>query len=276
VTSDVSQLTGLPLGTPVIIGGMDSMCAALGSGVLDESTVFDIGGSAGGLASVSTRLHADARFLNIRYILPGHWASIGPLSVAGNAWKWLQGNWLESRFSSDELLERAGKIPPGSEGVLFLPYLAGVRSPHWDMSVQATFHGITIHHNVGHLARSVLEGVTFSQKEVLAGLLEMGYTPNEIRVAGGGASNNLWIQMKTDALNIPHITLDTQEASAFGAALLAAYNIGVITDISQAVKKAGSQNGCWKPRPEIHKSYHESYLQWSKLKNWMFALHHNQ
>jgi xylulokinase len=270
VQSDISHITGLPEGIPVVIGGVDSMCAALGSGVFNESTVFDIGGSAGGLAAVSTSIKADPRFLNVRFVLPGHWANIGPLSVAGSAWKWLQNDLLDNRITSEELLEKAGNMTPGSNGVLFLPYLAGVRSPYWDMSVKATFHGFTMQHHAGHMARALLEGVTFAQKEVLSGLLELGYTPKEVRAAGGGADNSLWMQMKADVLDIPHTSLTIQEASAFGAALLTAYSVGIVTDFKDLFTKADSQASYWHSQPEIHGFYKETYLRWSKLRDRMF------
>jgi xylulokinase len=124
-------------------------------------------------------------------------------------------------------------------------------------------------HHAGHMARALLEGVTFAQKDVLNGLLELGYTPKEVRAAGGGADNSLWMQMKADVLDIPHTTLSTQEASAFGAALLAAYSVGIATDFKVPFAKVDSEASYRHSQPEIHGIYKETYLRWSRLKERM-------
>jgi len=236
VTPEAARLTGLPGGIPVIIGGMDSMCAALGSGITSSNILFDIGGSAGGLAAIDNVPHSDIRFLTVRYVIPGFWSTIGPLSAAGIAWQWFRET-IGIGLTEKRLITLAKKIIPGSEGLVFIPYITGSRSPHWKIKARASFQGITKDHQIGHFARSVLEGLGFALKEIMQLLIELGYSFDEVRAAGGGSRNDLLLQIKADILCLPYLTLTINEASTFGAAILAAIGSGIVNDFSSILNR---------------------------------------
>lgn len=249
-------------GIPVIAGGIDSCCAALGSGVVDSSVLFDIGGSAGGLELVDTTLRTDPRLLTVRYLLPGRWASIGPLSAAGSAWKWFRDSMLGGRYTDRELIDLAEAVPPGSEGLLFRPYIAGARSPQWDEAARGSFDGITIHAGVGHFARAVLEGVAFAQRDVLTVIREEGFAPAEVRVAGGQARNRLWLQIKADVLGLPHVSLAVDESAVLGAAVLAAYGIGLLREQEDLVGLETREALRVFPDDARREAYADAYRGW--------------
>lgn len=268
--ADAGKQCGLREGISVIIGGMDALCAALANGLTHSSVLFDIGGSAGGLAIIDQKIHPDQRFFNVRYVMPGYWANIGPLSAAGSAWKWYREQMMGGWLSNQELLQWAEQAEPGAGGVAFLPYLAGARSPQWDMTAQAAFHGVTMHHHFGHFGRAILEGVTYAHKDILYGIHDLGFMPREVRVAGGQSRNEFWLQMKADILELTHTCLTIQESSAFGAALLAAQGVGWISDMSLFVHELSQIALKREPRVENREAYNQIYHRWCSLRDHMF------
>lgn len=257
-------------GLPLVAGGIDSCCAALANAVVDNSVLFDIGGSAGGLAGVDSVPHSDQRLLTVRYLIPDHWAAIGPLSASGSAWQWFRDRFLAERFDDDELLSRAEACEPGAAGLSMMPYLAGSRSPQWDETAQAQFAGVTMQHTTGHFARAVLEGVTYAQRDLLAAFAENGFAPTEVRVAGGQVRNRFWLQMKADVLNMPHRCLSLEESSVFGAALLAAGAVGGAPAILENPRAASAESFFCTPRPQLKQAYEQAYRRWSRVRTTVF------
>ena len=253
-------------GVPLIAGGIDSCCAALANAVADNTVLFDIGGSAGGLAGVDSVPHPDPRLLTVRYLTPGHWAAIGPLSAAGSAWQWFRDRLLGERFDDEELISRAEACQPGAAGLFLMPYLAGSRSPQWDETVRAQFAGVTLQHSTGHFARAVLEGVTYAQRDLLAAFAENGFAPAEVRVAGGQVSNRFWLQLKADVLDLPHRCLSLEESSVFGAALLAAGAAGGVNLLSENPRVRAADSFSCTPRPQLTQAYQRAYRDWCRVR----------
>src|SRR5579884_2162641 len=248
ITTEVAQLTGLLPGTPVAGGGADNACAAVGNGVVRPGlALVSIGTSGVVLAYAAThRVDTSAvvpRVHTFNHAVPQAWYLMGVTQGAGLSFRWLRDNiglpervlerW--SGLDAYELLAReAASVPPGSEGLIFLPYLQGERTPHLDAHARGGWIGLTASHDRRHLVRAVLEGVAFSLKDCFSIMREQGLSIEQVRATGGGAKSPLWRQIIADVLGVELVTTDNEEGPAFGAALLAGVASGVYPSIAQA------------------------------------------
>jgi xylulokinase len=179
------------------------------------------------------------------HAVPGAWHQMGVTLAAGGAFQWLRDTifdreTLAARKRQAEpytiMTDMAAKIPPGSEGLFFLPYLSGERTPHADPRARGTFFGLSLAHNKKHFARAVMEGVSYSLRDCLELVQRRGVRIREIRVSGGGARSQLWRQMLADVFNTPVVTINMDEGPAFGAALLAAVGTGAYASVPEACR----------------------------------------
>jgi xylulokinase len=176
----------------------------------------------------------DGRLHAFCHAVPGMWHFMGVMLSAAGSLQWFR-DMLAPGESFDDLLRPAADIPAGSDGLLFLPYLTGERTPHPDPLARGAFVGLTVRHTRAHMARAVLEGVTFGLKDAFELIAEAGLPPQiEVRVSGGGARSRLWKQIMADALGATLVTTNSTEGAAFGAALLAAVGAGVYPDVPTA------------------------------------------
>ncbi len=242
----VAAELGLPPSTPVIAGGGDAVMQTVGGGATEEGTALIVAGT-GGNVTVSTRHpveNTDAALQVFCHVLPDQWTAMGVTLAAGSALRWFREalGGLESvlarelqRDAYDLLCEEAAQSPVGANGVTFLPYLQGERCPHPDPHARGCFLGLGLHTTKADLVRSLLEGVAFSLRDVLARLRHAGLDPQRLHLSGGGAASPLWRQIIADVLGRPATTLDySEEASAVGAGILAGVATGLWASAAEA------------------------------------------
>lgn len=236
VTTAAAAETGLAAGTPVVAGGGDQSAQAVGVGAVDEGiTALTLGTSGVVFASTDEPfLDPEGRLHAFCHAVPDTWHLMGVMLSAAGSLRWYRDE-LAADLSFDELLEPAAGIPPGSDGVLFLPYLTGERTPHADPTARGAFVGLTIRHTQAHLTRAVLEGVAFGLRDSFEIMKAAGLESFEqVRISGGGARSALWRSILANVLNTDLVTVNTTEGAAFGAALLAAVGFGHWSDVRSA------------------------------------------
>ena len=165
----------------------------------------------------------------------------------------------------DELSELASHAPPGAEGLVFLPYLTGERTPHMDPHARGAFVGLTSRHGLGHLTRAVMEGVAFSLRDSLEITVGLGIKPNQIRATGGGARSAFWRQLLADVMSCPIVRTEADEGPAYGAALLAGVASGVYTDVAEATAQISLRPDICEPNPSAARRYQDYYAAYRDL-----------
>ena len=240
VSTTAAEATGLRAGTPIVAGGSDQAAGAVGMGCVAPGTTGVTLGTSGVVFTPLARYDAAAvRALEGRlhafcHAAPGLWHYMGVMLSAAGSLQWYRDH-LAPEVSFDALLTEAAPIAAGSEGLMFLPYLSGERTPHPDPSARGAFIGLAAHHGRGHLTRAVLEGVAFGLRDCLTLLETAGLSPEEeLRISGGGARSPLWQQIVADILGRPLVNVNTPEAGAYGAALLAAVGVGDFSSVTEA------------------------------------------
>jgi len=239
VSSTAAAATGLRAGTPIVAGGGDQAAAAVGTGAVEEGVVSLSLGTSGVVFATTDQpaIEAGGRLHSFCHAVPGKWHLMGVMLSAAGSLRWHRDTFAPGA-DFDSLLSPAGDVPPGSDGLLFLPYLSGERTPHPDPLARAAFIGLTLRHGLPQMSRSVLEGVAFGLRDGFelmkgAGVGEIF----QIRVDGGGAKSSLWRQIIADVLQAELVTVNTEEGAAYGAALLAATGTGAFPDVLAACRQ---------------------------------------
>jgi xylulokinase len=250
-------------GVPVAAGAGDQAASALGVGVDRPGPVSVVLGTSGVVFAALDRFEAEpaGRVHAFCHAVPGTWHAMGVMLSAAGALRWLRDT-VAPGVEFGKLLAEAAAWPPGSEGLLFAPYLAGERTPHPDPDARGAFVGLSLRHDRGALVRAVLEGVAFGLRECLELLLEVGVDPSVGRVSGGGAASELWLQIVASTLELPLERVAVDEGAAFGAALLGGVAAGVWPDVPRAVTATVRPRGQVDPVPEwveIYRSRREAY-----------------
>ena len=261
VTEDAASVTGLEAGVPVAAGGADNACGAAGSGIVKEGRVMvSIGTSGVILAQLNTpAADEQGRIHLFNHSRPDSWYMMGVVLSAGMCYSWLQESLLKETVDFAELDKAAEQVEPGSEGLLFLPYLFGERTPHADGSARGVFFGISGKHEQGHFARSVMEGVGFALRDSLELVKEKGVEIEEIRAIGGGAKSPIWRQILADIFGQEISLLNIEEGPAFGAALIAGVGVGVYNSFEEAASELISVRKKIEPDSQNHQLYNEYY-----------------
>jgi xylulokinase len=270
--SELAESLGLPAGLPVVAGGGDNAAAAIGTGIIREGAISTSIGTSGVLFAHSDaiRLDPEGRLHSFCHAVPGAYHLMAVTLSAGGSLQWFR-NLLreiapaEPPLSYDRLAALADQTPPGAEGLLFLPYLSGERTPHRDPLARGAFVGLTQRHSLGHLARAVMEGVGFSLRDGQTIMAELGLPISELRAIGGGARSPLWRQIQADILGTPLVTMRAEEGPAFGAALLAGVGAGLYPDLRSAVESAVATGETIEPRPAAQQVYAELYALYRQL-----------
>jgi xylulokinase len=236
ISASAAAETGLRAGTPVMGGGGDQAAGAVGVGAVTPGIVSLVLGTSGVVFATTpgALIEAQGRLHAFCHSVPGAWHFMGVMLSAAGSLQWYR-DALAKGVAYDELLAPAAGITPGSEGLFFLPYLTGERTPYPDPLARGAFVGLTVRHSQAHLTRAVLEGVAFGLRDSMelikgAGLSEI----RQVRVSGGGARSALWRQILADVINIELVSVNTTEGAAFGAALLAGVGAGVWGSVVQA------------------------------------------
>ncbi len=228
VSGEAAAATGLREGTPVVAGGGDQAATAVGTGAVVPGIVTASLGTSGVVFATTDgpAIDPQGRVHAFPHAVPGRWHMMGVTLAAAGSLAWLHDALVPDR-SYDELSSLAGATPAGADGLVFLPYLSGERTPYPDPLARGAFVGLTTRHGLGHLVRAVMEGVAFSLLDSLDVMVEAGVTrPQQIRISGGGARSATWRQIVADVLDAEVATVTTTEGAAYGAALLAAVGAG--------------------------------------------------
>jgi xylulokinase len=267
VTREAAALTGLRAGTPVVAGGGDQAAGAVGTGVVRPGTMAVTLGTSGVVfaATESALIEPEGRLHAFCHAVAGRWHLMGVMLSAAGSLQWYRDK-LACERSFADLVDEAAGVPAGSEGLLFLPYLSGERTPHPDPLARGAWVGLTMRHGQPHLTRSILEGVAFGIKDMFclmrdAGLGEIA----EVRVSGGGAKSLLWRQILADVLDAELVTVNTTEGAAYGAALLAGVGAGVWNDVDAACAQTISTRDRVTPNKETSAIYESLYDQYTRL-----------
>ena len=267
VTAEAAKATGLRAGTPVMAGGGDQAAGAVGAGAVEPGVVSLTLGTSGVIfASTSQPLFEPrGRLHAFCHAVPGTWHFMGVTLSAAGSLQWYRDT-LAPTESFEVLVAEAEAVAAGSEGLLFLPYLSGERTPYPDPLARGSFVGLTLRHTRGHLTRSVLEGVAFSMRDCFSLLKEAGLgSVREVRVAGGGAKSPLWRKICASVLGVELVTVNSTEGAAYGAALLAAVGQGVFASVPAACAATISTTGRTPPEPSWSAAYHRQYAVYREL-----------
>lgn len=235
ISKQAAEATGLKQGTPVIGGGGDQAASAVGNGIVAPGLVSDTIGTSGVVFAHMDAVAYDpaGRVHTFCHAVRGKWHVMGVTQGAGLSLQWFR-NQLTAGASYDDLTSEASASPAGAKGLFWLPYLMGERTPHLDSTCRAAWIGLTAAHTRADMTRSVLEGVCYSQKDCLDIIASLGCGVERVRLSGGGAKSPFWKQLFADVFNKPVTVLETQEGSAYGAALLAMTGTGAFSNITEA------------------------------------------
>jgi xylulokinase len=249
-----------------IAGAGDQQAAALGVGVIEPGVVSVVLGTSGVvLAALPAYAHdSEGRVHAFCHALPDRWEAMGVMLNAAGSTRWFR-DALAPGASFDELTAEAERWGAGAEGVTFLPYLQGERTPHADPDARASFTGLSLRHDRGALVRAVLEGVAYGLRDSLELLRELGVDPEQGRVSGGGARSRLWLEIVASVLGLPLELPVVEEGSAYGAALLAGVAGGVFADAHAAVAATVRTRGVVEPNPAWASVYDAGYARFRAL-----------
>ncbi len=224
ITADAAGALGLAVGIPVVAGGGDQSANAVGVGAVTSGVVALSLGTSGVVFATTDgpAIEPGGRVHSFCHAVPDRWHMMGVMLSAAGSLRWLRSA-LAPHASFEELVDGAAEVPPGSDGLFFLPYLTGERTPHPDPHARGAFVGLTIRHDLRHFTRAVLEGVAYGLRDGLDLMTGAGLEPpTQIRASGGGIKSALWRQILSDVLGADIVTVATEEGAAYGAGVLAA------------------------------------------------------
>jgi xylulokinase len=227
VTSQAAEATGLAAGTPVVAGGGDGACAGVGAGVVEPGQAYCYIGSSSWISISSQQpiLDPRQRTFTFHHLHPDRYCPMGTMQAAGGARDWA---WKLLSGQGADLDAAAARVAPAAQGLIFLPYLLGERSPHWNPLARGAFVGLAMPHDRGELARAVLEGVALNLRLILDTLRAQVPGIDAVRLIGGGSRSPLWRQILADCFKVPvHLLSLTSEATAWGAAVAAGVGVGI-------------------------------------------------
>lgn len=268
--SDVAAQLGLTAGIPIIAGGGDNSAAAIGTGIVRRGVVSSSIGTSGVVFAHSDSIALDpqGRLHTFCHSVPGAWHMMAVTLSAGGAFGWLRNTLRQTgatQLSYDDLTTAAASVPIGAEGLVFLPYLTGERTPHLDPLARGAFVGLTSRHGLGHMARAVMEGITFSLRDGVEIMRHLNVPIDDVRATGGGGKSAFWRQMQADVFQAPVSTLAAEEGPAYGAALLAGVGTGHFADVNDAVQRCVRVVDTVTPQAAATAKYDEVYAIYHRL-----------
>jgi len=262
ITPEVAQITGLAAGTPVVGGGGDQASSAVGNGIVEEGIVSCTLGTSGVVFAHMEKVAYDpaGRVHTFCHAVRDKWHVMGVTQGAGLSLQWFR-NQLAPGTSYDALTAEAAKSPAGAQGLFWLPYLMGERTPHLDATARGAWVGLTNSHTRADMIRAVIEGVSYSQRDCLDIIAELGVELSSVRASGGGAQSAFWRDLLAGILNQRVVTLETQEGSAYGAALLALAGTGEYASVPEVCRAAIRETASVSPGPnaEFYGKAHAIY-----------------
>jgi xylulokinase len=265
LTETAADALGLRAGIPVAGGTNDAFASYLGAGLLEPGDAYDPGGSAGGFGVYWPEpVEVPGAFVTPAP-LAGLYSVGAAMAATGRALDWFRDAIVGGDVTTTRLLEEAAATPPGADGVVFLPYLAGERSPIWDPFATAVFSGLTLSHGRGHLARAIVEASALAIRHVATPMLAAGVTVTAMRACGGPARSDAWNQVKADVTGFPVLVPDVLETAVLGSAILGAVAIGANSDLPSAIRAMTRIDHRLEPRPEFAKTYDRLFATYTAL-----------
>ncbi|HEY7211431.1 MAG TPA: xylulokinase [Bryobacteraceae bacterium] len=260
ISEEAARVTGLRAGTPVVGGAGDQAASAIGNGIVEPGSISCTVGTSGVVFAYLEKPAYDpaGRVHTFCHAIPGAWHVMGVTQGAGLSLQWYR-NRFAPNSDYDELTADASLSAPGALGLFWLPYLMGERTPHLDPTARGAWVGLTAKHQASDMIRAILEGVCYSLKDGLEIIAGLGAAPKVIRLSGGGAKSPLWHQLFADIFAARVTTLETQEGSAFGAALLAAIGTGQFPNARAACRAAVHEVSAKEPEPTSAAFYAHRY-----------------
>jgi len=276
VTACAAAMTGLNEGTIVVGGAGDQAAGAVGNGIVKPGVVSSTIGTSGVVFAYTDKLTIDpeGRVHTFCHAVPNTYHIMGVTQGAGLSLKWFRDNFcIEEMITSElsnidvyKLLDaEADNIAPCSDGLIYLPYLMGERTPHLDPNAKGVFFGLTAKHTKPHFVRSIMEGVTFSLKDCLEIITEMGVEVSEIRASGGGGKSNIWRQMQADVFGKSICRISSDEGPALGVAILAGVGAGIYKSVPEACQEVIKVKDSLSPNEDRIKKYNDFYNIYAKL-----------
>lgn len=274
VSKEAALQSGLLEGTPVVAGALDAACGALGAGVIVPGQTQEQGGQAGGMSIYLEEYHADPRLILSYHATSKGWLLQGGTVGGGGVMRWLEeelGDFerLEGekrgKSSFDLLGELAEEVAPGSDGLVFLPYMAGERSPIWNPKAKGVYYGLDFSKTKGHLIRSGMEGVAYSLRHNLEIVQTAGVPVTELRSMGGAANSWIWTQIKADVTGKRIRVPASDTATTLGAVLLAGVGVGVYQSFEEAVEKTVGCKRVHEPNQEHKMFYQQGYEEYLEI-----------
>lgn len=276
ITEKTAALTYLQEGTPVVGGAGDQAAGAIGNGIVREGIISTVIGSSGVVFAATDKPKFDklGRVHTLCHAVPGKWHVMGVTQGAGLSFKWFKETFCQKEVEDcksqgkniyDVLTAKAAKSKPGANGVVYLPYLMGERTPHLDSNVKGGFFGVSLINNYDDFIRSILEGVSFSLKNCLDIIEDMNVKIEDIRVSGGGAESEVWRKILCDIFQYKLTTVKASEGPALGVAILAGVGAGVYESVEAACDKIVKGQDTVNPDESVKERYNEVYEVYNSL-----------
>ncbi len=275
ITQTAAQATGLAVGTPVVGGGGDQAAGAVGNGIVTTGVFSSTVGTSGVVFA-----HLDEPLMDEQlrthtfcHAVPDKWHVMGVVLSAGGSFRWLRDNLCRHEIAQSKesgrdpyeyMTEAAADVPPGAEGLVFLPYLTGERTPYANPNAKGVFFGLTLRHTRAHIIRAVMEGVAFAMRDSFEIIRGMGVETAQVRASGGGARSKLWRQIQADVTGQAHCTINVDEGPAFGVALLASVGTGIYGSVPEACSATISVIDELVPNPtrtQLYEGYYHLYQE---------------
>ena len=270
VSAAGAEATGLAAGTPVVAGAGDQAAGAVGLGVVSPGAVHATIGTSGVVFASTDRPQMDprGRLHTFCHAIQNRWHVMGVTQAAGLSLRWFRDQFglaASGSDSYDALAEEATSIPPGSDGVMWAPYLMGERTPHLDPEARAALVGLAANHRRAHVVRAILEGVAFSLRDTFAIFDEMNVSVKNIRLGGGGARSPLWRQIQADVYGHAAEIVEAEEGAAYGAALLAGVGAGVWKSVDEACRQTVRVSSVVDPNRESSTIMERQYRRYRRV-----------
>lgn len=283
ITAEASRITGLKEGTPVICGTSDSAVEDYGAGAIVPGQCIVKLATAGNVNVMTAGPNPNPMTLTYSHVVPGMWYTVSATNSAASAMRWFRDNFCfeeieKSRATNTNVYQAieglAKQAPPGSEGLIFHPYLLGERAPYWDPYLRASFIGVSMAHQKGHFLRALMEGVAFSLKDCLRVIEDMELDVSEFILIGGGAKSDVWSQVICDVFG-KKVSRPAVTDASYGSALLAGAGIGVFTDVVDAVKKCVKTEKEFTPGASTHQKYKELFNVYREVHDKLEDIYHD-